>query len=159
MIRVGEKLLQKYGPRKPNILACILVMSGIMLMTLTFLPNTFYTIFVVIGLTLFGIGLGLYATPSTDTAVDNVPASKAGEAAGIYKISSTLGGSFGFAISVAVYSVVDGIASLEVAASAGLITNIIFAALALVAVIVTVPKGQVNKSTTSTDTKYERKAL
>ena len=51
MIRVGEKLLQKHGPRKPIILACILVMSGIMLMTLTFLPNTFYTIFVVIGFT------------------------------------------------------------------------------------------------------------
>ena len=106
MIRVGEKLLQKHGPRKPIIIACILVMSGIMLMTLTFLPNLFYTIVVVIGFTLFGIGLGLYATPSTDTAIDNVPASKAGEAAGIYKMSSTLGGSFGFAISVAVYSVV-----------------------------------------------------
>jgi|SRR4051812_45165916 DHA2 family multidrug resistance protein-like MFS transporter len=159
MIRVGEKLLQKHGPRKPIILACILVMSGIMLMTLTFLPNTFYTIFVVIGFTLFGIGLGLYATPSTDTAIDNVPASKAGEAAGIYKMSSTLGGSFGFAISVAVYSVVDGIASMEIAASAGLITNIIFAALALVAVIVTIPKGHVNKSNDTNDTKSERKAV
>ena len=62
----------------------------------------------IIGFTVYGIGLGLYATPSTDTAIDNVPAAKAGEAAGIYKMSSTLGGSFGLAISVAVYSVVEG---------------------------------------------------
>ena len=34
---------------------------------------------------------------------------KAGEAAGIYKMSSTLGGSFGLAISVAIYSAVEGI--------------------------------------------------
>ncbi|MBB6444137.1 MFS transporter [Bacillus benzoevorans] len=156
MIRVGEKLLQKHGPRKPIIIACILVMSGIMLMTLTFLPNTLYTILVVIGFTLFGIGLGLYATPSTDTAIDNVPAEKAGEAAGIYKMSSTLGGSFGFAISVAVYSVVDGIGSLEIAASAGLVTNIIFAALALMAVVVTIPSGPVNKSNV---TKFRKKAI
>ena len=89
------------------ILACILVIAGIMLMTLTFLPNSIYSIVVFIGFTVYGIGLGLYATPSTDTAIDNVPAAKAGEAAGIYKMSSTLGGSFGLAISVAVYSVVE----------------------------------------------------
>ena len=154
MIRVGEKLLQKHGPRKPIILACVLVMTGIALMTFTFLPNLFYSIFVAIGFTLFGTGLGLYATPSTDTAIDNVPSSKAGEAAGIYKMSSTLGGSFGFAISVAVYSAVDGIASLEVAASAGLITNIVFAVLALVVVLVTIPKGPVYKSDGTT---YEKK--
>ena len=95
---------------------------------------------------MFGIGLGLYATPSTDTAIDNVPASKAGEAAGIYKMSSTLGGSFGFAISVAVYSIVEGYGSLAVAASAGLFANIIFASLALLAIVVTIPKGHVIKS-------------
>ena len=107
MIRVGEKFLQRSGPRKPMIIACILVIVGIMLMTLTFLPNSIYSIVVFIGFTVYGIGLGLYATPSTDTAIDNVPAAKAGEAAGIYKMSSTLGGSFGLAISVAVYSVVE----------------------------------------------------
>ena len=157
MIRVGEKVLQKHGPRKPIILACILVMFGVSLMTLTFLPNTLYTILVVIGFTLFGLGMGLFATPSTDTAIDNVPAAKAGEAAGIYKMSSTLGGSFGFAISVAVYSAVDNIGSLEAAASAGLITNVLSAGIALIAVIITIPKGPVKKPTILTN--LERKAL
>ena len=143
---LGEKFLQKSGPRKPMVIACILVTIGIMLMTLTFLPNLLYTIVVIIGFTVYGIGLGLYATPSTDTAIDNVPAAKAGEAAGIYKMSSTLGGSFGLAISVAIYSAVEGFGSIEVAAGAGLVTNIIFTVLALVAIVATMPKGHVIKS-------------
>ena len=146
MIRVGEKLLQKHGPRKPMIIACILVISGIALMTLTFLPNLMYTIVVVIGFTVYGIGLGIYATPSTDTAVDNVPAAKAGEAAGIYKMTSTLGGSLGLAISIAVYSVVEKIGSMEVAASIGLVVNIIFAGLALLAIVTAIPKTRVTES-------------
>ena len=130
-------------------------------MTLTFLPNLLYSIVVIIGFTVYGIGLGLYATPSTDTAIDNVPAAKAGEAAGIYKMSSTLGGSFGLAISVAVYSGVEEIGNMEAAASVGLITNIIFAALALVAIVVTIPKGCVIKSIKEEVTELikERKAL
>lgn len=156
MIRVGEKLLQRHGPRKPIVISCISLMTGIMLMTFTFLPNTLYTIFVIIGFTLFGIGFGLYATPSTDTAVDNVPAAKAGEAAGIYKMSSTLGGSFGLAISVAVFNAMNGTGGLELAASAGLIANMVFILLALAAVAVTIPKGHVKKSYA---TKWEEEAL
>lgn len=146
MIRVGEKILQRSGPRKPMILACLLVMAGIMLMTLTMLPNLIYSAVVFIGFTVYGIGLGLYATPSTDTAVDNVPAAKAGEAAGIYKMSSTLGGSFGLAISVAIYSVVEKTGNMEAAASIGLLANVIFAGLALLAIVAVIPKESVKKS-------------
>ncbi|MGX2958473.1 MFS transporter [Peribacillus sp. JNUCC 23] len=146
MIRVGEKVLQRNGPRKPMILACLLVMAGIMLMTLTILPNSVYSVVVFIGFTVYGIGLGLYATPSTDTAVDNVPQAKAGEAAGIYKMSSTLGGSFGLAISVTVYSVVEKAGNMEAAASIGLLVNAIFAGLALLAIVATIPKEGVKKS-------------
>ncbi|MGE8080087.1 MFS transporter [Peribacillus loiseleuriae] len=146
MIRVGEKILQRSGPRKPMVLACLLVMAGIMLMTLTVLPNSIYSVVVFIGFTVYGIGLGLYATPSTDTAVDNVPQAKAGEAAGIYKMSSTLGGSFGLAISVTVYSVVEKAGNMEAAASIGLLVNAIFAGLALLAIVATIPKEDVKKS-------------
>ena len=75
---------------------------GIFLMTLTFLPNVAYFIAVVVGLAIMGTGFGFYATPSTNTAVGNVPAEKAGSASGIYKMASSLGGSFGVAISGAV---------------------------------------------------------
>jgi MFS transporter, DHA2 family, multidrug resistance protein len=146
MIRVGEKILQRSGPKKPMILACLLVMAGIMLMTLTMLPNSIYSIVVFIGFTVYGIGLGLYATPSTDTAVDNVPAEKAGEAAGIYKMSSTLGGSFGLALSVAIYSLVEKTGNMEAAASIGLLANIIFAGLALLAIVAVIPKEGIKQS-------------
>lgn len=159
MIRVGEKILQRRGPRKPMVLASILVVIGIALMTLTFLPNAIYTIVTFIGFTVFGIGLGIYATPSTDTAIDNVPDAKAGEAAGIYKMSSTLGGSFGLAISVAVYGAVESTGNLGAAASVGLVTNAIFAILALVAIVTTVPKGAVLKSPKGEDVSVmQRKA-
>ena len=146
MIRVGEKLLQRNGPKKPMILACFLVIAGIMLMTLTMLPNVIYSVVVFIGFTVYGIGLGLYATPSTDTAVDNVPAEKAGEAAGIYKMSSTLGGSFGLAISVAIYSLVEKTGNMEAAASIGLLANVAFALLALLAIVAVIPKEGIKQS-------------
>ncbi|WP_375141706.1 MFS transporter [Bacillus sp. EB600] len=152
MIRVGEKILQRSGPRKPMVLACLLVITGIILMTFT-PSNSIYSIVVFIGFTVYGIGLGLYATPSTDTAVDNVPEAKAGKAAGIYKMSSTLGGSFGLALSVAVYSAIAKAGNMEAAASIGLLANAIFAGLALLAVVTVIPKAGVKKPI------KERKAL
>jgi MFS transporter, DHA2 family, multidrug resistance protein len=154
MIRVGEKLLQKQGPRKPMVLSAVLVVIGIGLMTFTMLPNMLYSIVVFIGFTVLGIGLGIYATPSTDTAVDNVPDAKAGEAAGIYKMSSTLGGSFGLAISIAIYSAVEGTGNIATAASLGLIANVIFGALALFSVVALIPKPTIAKLV-----KKEKKAV
>ena len=154
MIRVGEKLLQKQGARKPMVLASSLVVVGIVLMTFTMLPNILYSIVVFIGFTVLGIGLGIYATPSTDTAVDNVPDAKAGEAAGIYKMSSTLGGSFGLAISVAIYSAVEATGNIATAASLGLIANVIFGALALFSVVALIPKQTIAKLV-----KKEKKAV
>ena len=63
-------------------------------MGLTFLPDFAYTVVVFIGFALFGLGLGIYATPSTDTSVSNAPADKVGQAAGVYKMASSLGGAF-----------------------------------------------------------------
>jgi DHA2 family multidrug resistance protein-like MFS transporter len=140
MIRVGEKMLQRAGARKPMIMGSILTAIGVAVMSLTFLPGMVYTAVVFIGFTLFGIGLGIYATPSMDAAVSNVPGEKVGEASGIYKMASSLGGSFGVAISVAVYSAIAEVGNIEAAASAGLTTNVIFAVLALISIIFIIPK-------------------
>lgn len=85
MIRIGEKILQRVGARKPMILGSGITAVGIALMALTFIPGTLYTVLVFIGFALFGIGLGMYATPSTDTAISNAPEDKVGVASGIYK--------------------------------------------------------------------------
>ncbi|MBU8879937.1 MFS transporter [Bacillus sp. FJAT-29790] len=145
MIRVGEKLLQRTGARMPMIWGSVLTAVGVGVMALTFLPGVTYTIVVFIGFMLFGIGLGMYATPSTDTAVSNAPSEKIGEASGIYKMASSLGGSMGVAISGTVYGSIVAVGSVETAASAGIITNVVFAVLALLSIMFTIPKSSTNK--------------
>jgi DHA2 family multidrug resistance protein-like MFS transporter len=103
-IRVGEKLLQKFGARKPMWMGCAITAAGILLTTFTFLLAGQYMIVAFVGFTLFGIGLGFYATPSTDAALSNVPDDKAGAASGIYKMASSLGAAFGVAISAALFT-------------------------------------------------------
>lgn len=149
LIRVGEKLMQKVGARNPMIWGTIISLVGIALMGLTFLPDLWYTIIVSVGFVLFGLGLGMYATPSTDTAVSSSPDNKVGEASGIYKMASSLGNAFGIAISGTVYSAVTNISSVEVAATAGIVTNVIFGAISLIAVMVLVPRDIKGPKTTS----------
>ncbi|MER2088706.1 MAG: MFS transporter [Sporosarcina sp.] len=141
MIRVGEKILQRTGAKLPMMAGSILAAIGIGLMALTFLPDTAYVIAVFIGFILFGVGLGMYATPSTDTAVSSVPEDKVGSSSGIYKMASSLGSSFGVAISATVYSTITLSGNIEKAASVGIITNVIFALLALIAIIFFIPKS------------------
>ncbi|CAK7053891.1 MFS transporter [Saezia sanguinis] len=140
MIRVGEKVLQKIGAKKPMILGTVVTGVGVALMALTFLPDTLYVGAVLIGFILFGLGLGFYATPSTDTAISNAPSDRVGTASGIYKMASSLGGAFGVAISASVYAAlkVAG-ASVATAATAGLLVNVGFCVLSALAIILMVP--------------------
>jgi MFS transporter, DHA2 family, multidrug resistance protein len=52
----------------------------------------------------FGLGLAFYATPSTDAALSNLPDDQAGSGSGLYKMASSLGASFGVAISAAIFT-------------------------------------------------------
>ena len=155
-IRVGEKLLQKMGSRTPMLLGCWITGSGILLTVFTFLLAGQYLVVAFIGFTLFGIGLGLYATPSTDAALSNVPQEKAGSASGIYKMASSLGAALGVAISAAIFagfSHMQGIVPLaeiamgrtdnihvRFAASVALMFNVLMVAVAIIAIMITVPK-------------------
>jgi DHA2 family multidrug resistance protein-like MFS transporter len=156
-IRVGEKLLQKMGPRKPMLIGCWITAAGILLTNATFLLARQYLIAAFVGFTLFGIGLGLYATPSTDAALSNVPQDKAGSASGIYKMASSLGSAFGVAISAAIFTGLSHLKDLgpiadiamgrtdnvnvRFAASMALIFNVGMVVIAIVAIATTVPKG------------------
>nr|WP_255726796.1 MFS transporter [Sporosarcina sp. ACRSM] len=145
MIRIGERLLQKVGARKPMIAAAIMSSLGICLTALTFLPDVAYVIVVFFGFMLSGAGLGLYATPSIDTAVATVPFDKTGVASGIYKMSSSLGFSFGLAISAAVYGAILATGNEAIAAPAGIMVNIVFAIPALIAIMLTIGKADSKK--------------
>lgn len=115
---------------------------GIALMALTFIPGTLYTVLVFIGFALFGIGLGMYATPSTDTAISNAPEDKVGVASGIYKMASSLGGSFGVAISATIYGVIALSGNIDLAAMVGLLTNVGFCVVSLISVAITTPSAK-----------------
>lgn len=157
-IRVGEKLLQRMGARKPMLLGTAITATGILLTTFTFLLAGQYMVAAFVGFTLFGIGLGFYATPSTDAALSNVPNDKAGAASGIYKMASSLGSAFGVAISAALFSGIrSGDANLgpflsevflgktsnidiRFAAGVALLFNLFMVIVAFIAIAVTVPK-------------------
>ena len=158
-IRVGEKLLQRMGARKPMLLGCAITGVGILLTTFTFLLVRQYIIVAFIGFTLFGIGLGFYATPSTDAALSNVPNEKAGAASGIYKMASSLGAAFGVAISAALFTAQSGLntsfgplsdlflgrtdnIAIRFAAAVALLFNVLMVVVAIVAIAVTVPKDE-----------------
>src|SRR5699024_9747069 len=120
MIRVGETVLQAIGPKKPMLIGAGLNAIGIILISLTFLPTTVYVVSCVLGYLIYGIGLGMYATPSTDTAVTTAPEDKVGVASGVYKMASSLGNSFGVAISGTIFSMMTAKQNIHVGAMYGL---------------------------------------
>ena len=103
-IRVGEKLLQRFGARKPMIWGSLIVGLSVSLLMPTNLLLGQYKVLAVVAYTLFGLGLAFYATPSTDAALSNLPDDQAGSGSGIYKMASSLGASFGVAISAAIFT-------------------------------------------------------
>jgi DHA2 family multidrug resistance protein-like MFS transporter len=105
--------------------------------------------------------LAFYATPSTDAALSNLPDDQAGSGAGLYKMASSLGASFGVAISAAIFTALsaDGVrarwfeglitftgrqdnVAIRQAAMVALGFNLLMAVAAIVSIMLTVPKGR-----------------
>lgn len=160
-IRVGERLLQRHGSRKPMIWGCLITGLSILLLMPTNLMLEDYKFLVVISYTLLGLGLAFYATPSTDAALSNLPADQAGSGAGIYKMASSLGGSFGVALSAAIFTALkaegagaewlEGIITFvgrqdnlntREAALIALGFNLLMVATAILTIMLTVPAGK-----------------
>jgi MFS transporter, DHA2 family, multidrug resistance protein len=114
----------------------------------------------------FGLGLAFYATPSTDAALSNLPDDQAGSGSGIYKMASSLGASFGVAISAAIFTALsandssvqwlsgvitfagrqDNVA-IRQAALIALGFNLFMVVAAIVSITLTVPKGRGDEKT------------
>lgn len=157
-IRVGEKLLQRFGARKPMIWGSLIVGVSIILLMFTNVMTDTYKILCIISYTLFGLGLAFYATPSTDAALSNLPEAQAGSGSGIYKMASSLGAAFGVAISAGVFSTLrvgDNITWMEgvltfvgrqdnvavrQAATIALGINLLMVILAIISIMITIPK-------------------
>lgn len=163
-IRVGEKLLQRFGARKPMIWGCLITGLSIVLLSPANLMLADYEVLAMIGYTLFGVGLAFYATPSTDAALSALPPAQAGSGAGIYKMASSLGAAFGVAISAAIFTALsanpesinwiegvitfvgrqDNLAVRE-AAMFALAFNVFMILVAIMSIMLTIPKAGTRK--------------
>ena len=158
-IRVGEKLLQRFGPRRPMIWGSLIVGAAIACLMPTNLMLGTYKILAVAGFTLFGLGLAFYATPSTDAALSALPDDQAGSGSGIYKMASSLGASFGVAISATIFTAlsesnqsvawIEGVISylgrqdnlaVRQAAFFALAVNLLMVIAAIISIMVTIPR-------------------
>ena len=158
-IRVGEKLLQRFGPRKPMVWGSLIVGVAIACLLPTNLMLGMYKLLAVTGFTLFGLGLAFYATPSTDAALSALPDDQAGSGSGIYKMASSLGASFGVAISATIFTAlsesnhsvqwIDGVISylgrqdnlaIRQAAFFALAVNLLMVIAAIISIMLTIPK-------------------
>lgn len=165
-IRVGEKLLQRFGARKPMIWGSLIVGLSIAMLMPTNVLIGQYRILAILAYTLFGLGLAFYATPSTDAALSNLPDDQAGSGLGIYKMASSLGASFGVAISAAIFTALgadDGSArwlegvitfagrqdnvAVRQAALMALAFNLLMVAAAVVSIMLTIPKAHTRGGT------------
>ena len=144
MIPIGEKVLQSMGAKRPMMIGALLNGVGIVLLMLVFLPPTWYVVVSIIGYLIYGTGLGMYATPSTDTAVSTAPDDKVGVASGVYKMASSLGNSFGLAISGTLFSVMGDKFNIQQGMTYGLGFNVVCALLAFILIWALVPKNQFN---------------
>ena len=160
-IRVGEKFLQKFGARQPMIWGSLIVGLSIALLLPTNLLLGQYKVLAVVAYTLFGLGLAFYATPSTDAALANLPDDQAGSGSGLYKMASSLGASFGVAISAAIFTALsvdrgsnqwlEGVITfagrqdnlaIRQAALIALAFNLLMVMAAIVSIMLAVPKGR-----------------
>ena len=159
-IRVGEKLLQRFGARKPMVWGCLITGVSILLLSPTNLLLKDYRVLAIIGYTLYGVGLAFYATPSTDAALSSLPTGQAGAGSGIYKMASSLGAAFGVAISATIFTSLsagtdstrwmEGVITfygrhdnlaVRGAAMIALMFNVFMVALATLSIMLTIPAG------------------
>jgi DHA2 family multidrug resistance protein-like MFS transporter len=146
---------------------CLIVGVSILLLMPTSVMLGTYKILAIVAFTLFGIGLAFYATPSTDAALSNLPDDQAGAGSGIYKMASSLGSSFGVAISAAIFTALsadnapvnwiagvitfvgrqDNVAVRE-AAFFAFAANLLMIVAAIIAIILMVPKGKRHQEAT-----------
>lgn len=160
-IRVGEKLLKRYGPRKPMMWGAIIVLIAVLLLMPTNWILSSYKITVIIAFTLFGLGLAFYATPSTDAALTSLPDDQVGSGSGIYKMASSLGASFGVAVSSTIFTMyssdststqwIEGVITylgrqdnlaVREAAFFAFGFNLIVSIIAIISIALTIPKSQ-----------------
>ncbi|MFI0502533.1 MFS transporter [Streptomyces albogriseolus] len=99
-IPLGGRLAIRRGGRLPAVVGLVVASAGLTL--LGSLGTRSSTEYLAVALIVIGLGLGLVSTPVANTTVGEVPIDLAGTAAGVFKMSSMLGGALGVAVLTAV---------------------------------------------------------
>ncbi|AWN30581.1 MFS transporter [Streptomyces sp. NEAU-S7GS2] len=99
-IPLGGRLENRRGGRLPSVVGLVVASAGLGL--LGSLGTRSSTEYLAVALIIIGLGLGLVSTPVANTAVGEVPIDLAGTAAGVFKMSSMLGGALGVAALTAI---------------------------------------------------------
>lgn len=140
MIRLGEKAILRFGGKLMLIIGPMFPVIGITIISMTQLSASQYVIAVVIGFVICAIGNGLVATPGLTIAIFSMPNEKVGLATGLYKMSGTLGGAFGIALSTTVFSMLQLNYTPSVAATVTFLVSIILMILGSLSAYMIIPK-------------------
>lgn len=140
MIRLGEKATLRFGGKLMLIIGPLFPVIGITVISMTQLSASQYFMAVVIGFVICAIGNGLVATPGLTIAIFSMPNEKVGLATGLYKMSGTLGGAFGIALSTTVFSMLQLNYAPSVAATVTFIVSIVLMILGSLSAFIIIPK-------------------
>ncbi|HDH4898671.1 TPA: MFS transporter [Staphylococcus argenteus] len=140
MIRLGEKATLRFGGKLMLIIGPLFPVIGITVISMTQLSASQYVMAVVIGFVICAIGNGLVATPGLTIAIFSMPNEKVGLATGLYKMSGTLGGAFGIALSTTVFSMLQLNYAPSVAATVTFIVSIVLMILGSLSALIIIPK-------------------
>ena len=100
-IPIGARLELRGGPRFP--LATGTIIMGVGTFLAGFLTTSTPYWWYAAGIFIQGIGIGLFSTPLSDTAVGLAPPAECGAASGAFKMCSMVGGALGVAVLGALY--------------------------------------------------------
>ncbi|EME23371.1 MFS transporter [Rhodococcus triatomae] len=117
-IPIGGRLDAARGGRMPVLLGLLVLGLGLFVFTPMRAGSGLWLL--ALGLVVVGVGLGMLSTPVSNTAVGDVPETLAGTAAGVFKMSSMVGGALGVAVLTALARAFTVHDSQDAIAQAGL---------------------------------------
>ena len=100
LIPVGGHLDSRRGGRLPVVMGLLVLAVGFAVVSPLHTDSSLWLL--VAALVVIGCGLGLLSTPVSNTAVGEVPERLSGTAAGVFKMSSMVGGALGVALLTAI---------------------------------------------------------
>jgi EmrB/QacA subfamily drug resistance transporter len=95
-IPLGGRMAARVGGRRPVLIGLVIMSAGLFVLGVLNADSGLGLL--AAALVVVGLGLGLLSTPISNTAVGDVPGPLAGTAAGVFKMSSMVGGALGVAV-------------------------------------------------------------